>query len=318
MVPLKPLARFYFSHWGARCPTLVAKDMNGMNRLQQLLHGRLGKDTSLEPNDSWGDGEGSASLGAMDATQLEIPHRLFVPENFEPRYDYPLIVWLHSDDSSEWELDVVMEAISVRNYLAIAPRGHRTSSKSNRLFRWGTQLADLAVAENLVFECIDALTEGLPVNPERIFLAGIGLGGTVAQWIGLKHPNRFAGVVSMQGLFPKRRCALSQWKSARRLPVLFLQGEPTNTCDDDDIAEAMHLAHAAGLGYRFVRLRDSGASPLRDRFVEASESLDAEMFAMANRFLMGIVTQTEISLDGERSAQPSPQYDPLSAGFGWN
>jgi len=294
-----------------------------MNRLQQLLEGRLGHESWLDSSDVWTSdkglsGEGSAALGAMDSTQLEIPHRLFVPEHFEPRYDYPLIVWLHSDDSSEWELDVVMEAISLRNYLAIAPRGHRTSPKSNRLFRWGTQLTDLAFAENLVFECVDALLEGLPVHTDRIFLGGIGSAGTVAQWIGLKHPGRFAGVVSMQGVFPKDRCALSGWKAARQLPVLYMQGEPTSGCNDDDVAEAMQLAHAAGLAYRFVRFQDSAMGSSQDRLVEKSESLDAEMFASANRFLMGIVTQTEISLDPEISNSPGSVEDSLPASFGWN
>jgi phospholipase/carboxylesterase len=294
-----------------------------MNRLQQLLEGRLGHESWLDSRDAWTSdkglsGEGSAALGAMDSTQLEIPHRLFVPEHFEPRYDYPLIVWLHSDDSSEWELDVVMEAISLRNYLAIAPRGHRTSPKSNRLFRWGTHLTDLAFAENLVFECVDALLEGLPVHTDRIFLGGIGSAGTVAQWIGLKHPGRFAGVVSMQGVFPKHRCALSGWKAARQLPVLYMQGEPTSGCNDDDVAEAMQLAHAAGLAYRFVRFRDTAMGSSQDRLADKSESLDAEMFASANRFLMGIVTQTEISLDPEISNGPGSVEDSLPASFGWN
>jgi phospholipase/carboxylesterase len=299
------------------------KGLDGMNRLQQLLEGRLGHESWFDASDVLTSdkglsGEGSVALGAMDSTQLEIPHRLFVPEHFEPRYDYPLIVWLHSDDSSEWELDVVMEAISLRNYLAIAPRGHRTSPKSNRLFRWGTQIADLAFAENLVFECVDALIEGLPVHTDRIFLGGIGSAGTVAQWIGLKNPDRFAGVVSMQGVFPKHRCALSGWKAARQLPVLYMQGEPTCGCNDDDVVEAMQLAHAAGLQYRFVRFRDDAAGSNRDRLSDGSESVDAEMFSAANRFLMGIVTQTDISLDPEKSDYPGTAVNSLPASFGWN
>jgi len=289
-----------------------------MNRLQQLLHGRLGHNEWSEPSDAWMDGEGSATLGAIDPSQLEIPHRLFVPEHYEPRYDYPLIVWLHSDESSEWELDTVMEAISLRNYLAIARRGHRGSKKSNRLFRWGTQLADLTIAENLVFECVDALLESMPVHTDRIFLAGVGSAGTVAQWIGLKHPNRFAGVVSMQGAFPKYRCVLSGWKDARELPVLFLQGEPTKECGDTDVVEAMRLAHAASLGYRFVRFCDPTACWVGDRIAGGSPSLDSEMFAMANRFLMGIVTQTQISLEPEMMANSPTSADPIPASFGWN
>jgi phospholipase/carboxylesterase len=254
----------------------------------------------------------------VNADQLQIPHRLFVPEGFEPRYDYPLIVWLHSDESSEWELDNVMEAISLRNYLAVAPRGHRISPRSKRLFRWGTQVADLAVAESLVFECIDALVDSLPIRPDRIFLGGVGAGGSVAQWIGLKNPCRFAGVVSLQGSFPARRRALSSWKESRQLPVLFLQGEPTAGCDDNDMASAMQLAHVAGLGYRFVRFRESAGGASRDHLVEQPESLDTEMFAMANRFLMGIVTQTPISLEPEETAVGSSTAEPLPAFFGWN
>jgi predicted esterase len=229
-----------------------------------------------------------------------------------------LVVWLHSDHSSEWELDVIMEAISVRNYVAIAPRGHRVSKKSGRLFRWGTQLADLALAEDLVFECVDSLIENLPVHPERIFLAGIGAGATAAQWIGLKHPHRFAGVISMQGVFPKNRRALASWKSARQLPVLFMQGEPTPGCGDGELCDAMQLAHAAGLAYRFVRFRDSGATGLTDEHASQPLSLDSEMFAIANRFLMGIVTQTEISLEPEVTASSASCLAPSSASFGWN
>ncbi|MFN7891409.1 MAG: hypothetical protein ACK5OC_14045 [Pirellula sp.] len=38
----------------------------------------------------------------------EFPHRLFLPHNFTPSYNYPLVVWLHSEASSEMELDSVM------------------------------------------------------------------------------------------------------------------------------------------------------------------------------------------------------------------
>ena len=122
----------------------------------------------------------------------------------------------------------------------------------------------------------------------------------------------------MQGAFPKHRCALSSWKDARGLPVLYLQGEPTSGSNDDDVVEAMQLAHAAGLSYRFVRFRDSLQRSGLDRQSDGSETLDAAMFATANRFLMGIVTQTEISLDPETSHSPGSVADPLPVSFGCN
>jgi pimeloyl-ACP methyl ester carboxylesterase len=179
-------------------------------------------------------------------------------------------------------------------------------------------MADLALADDLVFECVDSLIDNLPVHPERIFLAGIGAGATAAQWIGLKHPDRFAGVVSMQGAFPTNRRALASWKTARQLPVLFMHGEPIPGCGDAELCDAMQVAHAAGLAYRFVRLRESEASGLTREDVHQSPSLDGEMFAIANRFLMGIVTQTEISLEPEVTAGNASCLAPSSASFGWN
>jgi hypothetical protein len=66
----------------------------------------------------------------------EFPHRLFLPHNFTPSYNYPLVVWLHSGASSEMELDSVMESLSDQNYIAVAPRANIRSSTKQQLFQW--------------------------------------------------------------------------------------------------------------------------------------------------------------------------------------
>jgi predicted esterase len=286
---------------GALCP-LVEKGLDGMNRLQRLLKDRMGRRQETAMVDLPGFCE-EESMGLEAPPSLAFPHRLFVPEHFESRYEYPLLVWLHSDHSSEMELDVIMESTSVRNYLAIAPRAHRVSKRSKRLFRWGTNVSDLAVAEDFVRESIDEALDTLPVNPERIFVGGCGTGATVAQWIGLKDAHRFAGVISINGTFPSNRRALSSWKQAKRLPVLFMQGQHSQRCTDDDFEQALRLTHGAGLNYRFLRFEDpslADGDACDDMGIgHDNEDLDAEMFAAANRFMMGIVTQTEISLGAE-------------------
>ncbi len=55
--------------------------------------------------------------------RTELPLALFGPERYEPRYEYPLIVWLHSCQSNERELEAVMPVLSLQNYVACAPRG---------------------------------------------------------------------------------------------------------------------------------------------------------------------------------------------------
>lgn len=262
-----------------------------MSRLQNLLKARLAFREAHSTIEVSNEFAAPPSLG--------FPHRLFVPEHYEPKYAYPLVIWLHSDHSSEYELDSVMQSLSVRNYVAIAPRAHRVSKHNARLFRWGTQIADLAIAEDFVMDAIQEVSESVSIHPDRIFVAGFGTGGSVAQWLGLRHPHRFAGAISINGPFPKTKRALSHWKGARHVPVLFMQGADSETCSVDATIDTMQLAHAAGLNYRFVRFQVESVVDSHDidsLVVPASGSLDVEMLRTANRFMMSLVTGTEMPL----------------------
>ncbi len=50
------------------------------------------------------------------------------------------MIWLHSQDSSEFELDGLMPHISLRNYVAISLRGTKQSALSDRKFVWSNSL----------------------------------------------------------------------------------------------------------------------------------------------------------------------------------
>lgn len=237
---------------------------------------------------------------------LDFAHRLFVPENYEPGYDYPLVVWLHSDASCELELDNVMAALSTRNYIAIAPRANMKCKGISQRYRWGNSTTDCAAAEDLVWDCVQAAADGLSVNTNKIFLAGFGSGGTMAQWIGLKYARQIAGVVSLTGSYPTASQSLSNWKQARNLSVLFAQRQGSTLCSEDELMRAVRISHQSGLAYRFWQLRSE-----EDDSAEANE-LDSTMLDAANRFMMGIVTNTEVSLS------PEPTSDSECVEFGFN
>jgi len=224
------------------------------------------------------------------AIDLSFPHRLFVPGHYEPGYDYPLVVWLHSDASCEFELDHVMIALSSRNYVAIAPRAQQKCRGSGSRFRWGLSSAECELAEDRVWDCVQATASSLSVNTNKIFIAGFGSGGTLAQWIGLKYASQVAGVVSLSGFFPKSPQVLSNWKQSRELPVLFGQRQGSTLCTDDEFLRALRISHQSGLGYKFFQMRSD-----EDDYTEAND-LDSTMLNTANRFMMGIVTNSELSL----------------------
>src|SRR5688572_27524759 len=46
----------------------------------------------------------------------------FTPMHYEPNYAYPLLVWLHGDHGDQQQLKRIMPLVSMRNYVAVAPR----------------------------------------------------------------------------------------------------------------------------------------------------------------------------------------------------
>lgn len=210
--------------------------------------------------------------------ELGFPFRLFIPEHYEARYAYPLVIWLHSHASSHREIEQVMPSVSLRNYVGLAPRGTSPLLQQERRFGWGESLEAFQQAEEMVLEAVEEVGSKLSVNGQRVFLAGHGLGGSLAQWIGLRNCCRFAGVVSIHGAFPSQFQPLKQWKAARKLPVLFMYGEHSRLCDARAVCLALENSRQAGLKYQFAQF-DSG------------DDFYTDMGQMANRFMMQIVNQ---------------------------
>jgi len=293
-------------------PSSVAHPLGGMVDPLQ-------RDEVLGETVGFGTHDGSQALSAWVAPpSIGFPHRLFVPEHYESRYEYPLFVWLHSDHSSEYELDSVMQSLSVRNFVAVGLRGNRSSNRSSQVFRWGSSLTDYALNEECIFHAIEEIAGSLSIERTRIFLGGFGKGAMVAQWVGLRNPDRIAGVVSCNGPFPSNKRSLAQWKQARGLPVLAMQSADSNRFGVDQVITMMKTAHHAGLNYRLIRFEDqagqssqmlmNSSDPSQDPEFEGS--LEVEMLRAANRFMMGIVTGTDIPLlssSGEQDHTLWPQ-----------
>lgn len=270
-----------------------------MNRLPPLLTNDLSYTKRSAPLDVPYD-------NLVTQLPVDVQHRIYYPTNFTPTYEYPLVIWLHSDQSSEMEVDSVMDSLSDQNYIAVAPRANIRSSAARRLYRWGDTSSDYAFAEESVWNCIMGALEDLPVASDRIFIAGFGRGGTLAQWIGLQYAERIAGVVSFSGIAPSLTAGLANWKCAKELPLLFAQRQGSNLCDENDLGQAIQAAHRSGLNYTFWQQQDEQHST-----VEADE-LSTTMLAAANRFMMGIITGTPVNLN------PEPNRDHLIGPFGLN
>ena len=126
----------------------------------------------------------------------------FSPLHYEPKYAYPLIVWLHGSGESEVQLRRVMPAISLRNYASIAPRGDACADNGlQRAFSWEQTPSQIEQAQQSVLDCIAAAQLRFNIAAQRIFLAGFDAGGTMALRVAMSNPEKFAGVASLAGGF---------------------------------------------------------------------------------------------------------------------
>jgi phospholipase/carboxylesterase len=164
-------------------------------------------------------------------SEVESPGRLpvltFLPTGFEPRYAYPLLVFLHGRGSNEKQLMRLAPRVSRRNYISIGLRGpesmRRFDDGENFGFGWGDQGSVEAYAEEYVFNAIEQACMTYPIHEERVYLAGICEGAAMAYRIGLAYPDKFAGIIALNGQMPAGG-PLLRLPELRRLRILVGHG----------------------------------------------------------------------------------------------
>lgn len=168
----------------------------------------------------------------------------FAPAGYEPGYRYPLIVWLHSDDSCESELEQVMPHISLQNFVATAPRA---TAPRDAGYSWSQSLDGIEAAEDAVAAAIERGKERFGVHEERIFLAGVGAGGAMALRLALRQPQWFAGAASIGGPLPRGRMPLGRVNAARGVPLLLATPRASNDYPEPRLCRDLQLLHSAGM-----------------------------------------------------------------------
>jgi phospholipase/carboxylesterase len=187
---------------------------------------------------------------SLSAGSLDFAHVLFAPLHYERGYAYPLIVWLHGRGSDERHLQRIMPLVSMRNYVAVGPRGIRTTeddAAGREGYGWLQTDEHLQQAEQRVFECIDLARRKYHVAARRIFLAGFDCGGTMALRLALSHPEQFAGAISLCGALPSGRALFGNLVAARRLGMFLATGRGSREYTAEHVCEDLRLLHTAGL-----------------------------------------------------------------------
>ncbi len=171
-------------------------------------------------------------------------YSLYVPLHYERGYGYPLIVWLHDNGLNETDGVEVVSRLSLRNYIAVAPRGTEPCVAGG--YAWIQSTAAIAATEHAVFAAIDGACVQLNVHRQRVFIAGAGQGGSMAFRLAFRHPELFAAVISLNGPLPDGLAPLARLKACRQVPILWTQNAGHHSFSDGVLAEQLKLLYTAG------------------------------------------------------------------------
>ena len=149
-----------------------------------------------------------------------------------------------------------MQHISLRNYVAVAPRGNAFSLKQDGLYCWKPGAHGSADAAERVQQSIDAAKVRFNVHPERIFIAGSATSGTLALRLAMENPGMFAGAISLGGRMPTGSSPLKRIKEVRKTQVL-LSVSPDDNYSTEQVMEDLRLFHSADMRVD-VRLHPAG------------------------------------------------------------
>jgi phospholipase/carboxylesterase len=191
----------------------------------------------------------SCDLSTLEARRTlpeAAPHATFAPIHYEANYAYPLLVWLHGDASNEHELRQVMPQVSMRNYVAIAPQGTWQYARHRSRYGWRQAEDMIEAAESRIADCIALAQQRFNIHAKRIFLAGLGSGGTMAIRVAWNDPSRFAGAISINGPLPSRQSPLRRVNELRQLPCFLATSRDSEAYPSARVCDDLRLLHAAG------------------------------------------------------------------------
>ncbi len=162
---------------------------------------------------------GDQAAVTMDSGVPAAHCAVYAPPTYEAGYAYPLIVWFHDAYGDERDVLNWLPHLSDQNYLGLglrAPLPVTNGLPAQR--RWAMSERAFDVLESELAIAMYDLAERMSVHSNRIVVAGVGQGATIALRMLLRRPEWFgAGVCLNADWLPSNR--LEWWGQYSRKPL---------------------------------------------------------------------------------------------------
>ena len=228
---------------------------NWNNRLKPFADSLMDVDLDdLQQRNDWTADD--SDEGAVDLLELCSPYspsgevefadgvKAFVPENYEPNYAYPLLVWLGNAKSSAEEMLKLMPQLSEQNYFGLSFPEAIAKGDNGLGFHSDEYVAGI---ERRLYEAVCKVRYEYNIHSERIYLVGQNESATLAIQMMLNRPEWYAGVVSIGGRLPQKPQPLARFQELHGRRILL--GLPASGREQaiQEGVEIGRMLHSAGV-----------------------------------------------------------------------
>jgi polyhydroxybutyrate depolymerase len=172
---------------------------------------------------------GSIEHGTITVGRVTHSYRLFTPEKLDAQNPTAMVLLLHRCGSSGDEFASVThfdEQAAAGGIVAVYPDGLANFGAPGFNHCWNEYL-DPTLTDDFTFlsQLIDRLTKNLPIDKNRIFVAGLQSGGHMAYTLACVIPERIAAIASISGGMPldERKASMRCSDNKRAKPVSVME-----------------------------------------------------------------------------------------------
>lgn len=194
----------------------------------------------------------------VETVAADRPNTIHLPEHYEQRYAYPLVVWFHEDGGSETGLSTVMPKISERNFIGLAVRGNAVLDSG---FGWSISDEEIDRLLGDVETHVRTCRRQYHIHSERIYLVGYGTGASAAMALLLRKPEWFGGAACLCGSFSKLRVPSQRFNDLRNKRILLTTSASNRSAGVGEVVAAGRLLYASGMQIGTRVYQEAGISP---------------------------------------------------------
>jgi predicted peptidase len=201
------------------------------------------------------EGQRAREFHGTVTREAQIKYLLFLPEGYNGNTDkrWPLIMYLHGGSRRGTDIEKLREpgyglpALVEKNksfpFIVLSPQCPEGE--------YWTDTDDLIAL-------LDEVLKNYAADPRRVYLTGHSMGGRGTWYLAYEHPEKFAAIAPMSGLFLS-----TAWASRlKHMPIWAFHGEKDDIAPISDTVELLKALRDAGnKDVRFTALPD------RDHFI---------------------------------------------------